>query len=399
MDFLGTLRAAWNDKRIAILRGAVILLGAYAALKLGDEFRRLLFETSGSGAVDLGIVRDQTRAWFEGNLVYVGNTLTPHPPATFVILYPFVGWLDFPSTRWLWAITTVPILGYLIAIALRASQAPTRLERALVALMLLAMNATGVAIGNGQLILHVLAALLTGLLWLRDSNDWRRDVGAGILLALALVKLNIAAPFLWLALLTPRRPRPLALVTLAVCYLALTAFALAFQPSGALAVLSMLLSRGSTFAYAAGYANVTNLLSDLGLISWSLPGSALVFAALGVWIYFHRQTDWWTLVGVSALVARLWIFHMLYDDVLIFLASLALFRIARRESDATWRALAGTLVAITIAAMLFLAQWQFAAPPLNWIFIWGHAAVWIADLFFLLASASRAPTENFSATQ
>ena len=387
--FLCALRGGWSTYRVVMLRVAVGALALYATAKLGDEFRRLLFETGHDGAIDLRILHTETNAWFAGRSVYQEFDRAPHPPASFVILYPALGWLDFSGARWLWATVLVAALGWLIGLAIHASNATTQLERFLVALILLALNATGVTIGNGQQILFVLPMLLTALLVLPARTDWRRDLLGAALVMPALVKPSISVPFLWLVLFIPGRILPLFFV---ICfYLALTLVGVAFQPAG-IGVLSEMVSRGSIFVSNWSYANLTTWLADLGWIRLSLPGSFVVLGLYGVWIYLHRRADFWTLVGTSALVARMWIYHLVYDDVLIFLAMLALFRIAKRDPNENWSTLSGALLAINICAMLFLARWQFSPPPLNWLFIWGHTFVWIADLIFLVWSAGKPQT-------
>ncbi len=389
-SWIAATRPIWNAHRTTILRVSVVLLSLYATLKLGTEFRRLLFETGPSGAIDLRILNTQTRAWFEGHLVYAGSTLAPHPPATFVILYPFLGWLEFAPARWLWAATSVVMLGLLTVMVVRASGATSRLERALVALMVLSMNAVGVTVGNGQVILHVLPALLAGVLLLRAAPSARNDLLGSSLLVLALVKPSISAPFLWPVIFGPSRVRLAPLLAIGVGYLGLTLLAISYQPVGLLQVLSTLGSRGSVFTSSWSYANVTAALTDLGLLQWSLPASALVFLALGVWVYLNRHADVWILLGVSALVVRLGIYHLVYDDVLIIVPMLALFRVAKSDSDERWSLLAAVLLAVNIGSMLFPARWQFAAPPLRWLFVWGHLMVWTADLIVLLLVVSRA---------
>jgi hypothetical protein len=275
------------------------------------------------------------------------------------------------------------MLGALTLVLVRASGATTRLERGLIALMLLSMNATGVTVGNGQVILHVLPPLLTGVLIVRAVRTARSHwLGSGLML-LALVKPSIAAPFLWPALFGSSRVRLAPLLTIGVGYLGLTVLASSYQPVGLMGVLSTLGSRGSVFTGGWSYANVTAALTDLGLIQWSLPTSALVFAALGVWVYFNRRADEWILLGVCALVVRLGIYHLVYDDVLIVVPMLALFRVAKQDADDHRSLLAGGLLAINIGSMLFLASWQFAEPPLRWLFVWGHPLVWIVDLVVL----------------
>jgi hypothetical protein len=112
------------------------------------------------------------------------------------------------------------------------------------------------------------------------------------------------------------------------------------------------------------------------------------FVLLGVWLCYHRQADFWILVGITGLVARFWFYHAVYDDVLIILPMIALFRIAKHSAASEERGLlAGILLAVNIVTMLFLARWQYLPSPWHLIFTGGHALVWLADLIFLLDSA------------
>jgi hypothetical protein len=276
-------------------------------------------------------------------------------------------------------------------VLVRASGATTRLEQAFVALMLLAMNATGVTIGNGQVILHVLPLLLTGVLMIRAEPTAKRQwMGSG-LMVLALIKPSVSAPFLWPALFGASRVRLAAMLTIGAGYLALNLLATSFQSASLTEVLATLGSRGSNFTNEWSYGNLTALVTDLGLLRWSLPASASVFLALGWWVYVNRRADEWILLGVCALVARLGIYHLVYDDVLIIVPMLALYRVAKRESDDHNGVLAGALLAINIVSMLFLANWQRAGPPLHELFVWGHVLVWIVDLLVLMRFARIMP--------
>lgn len=386
------LRATWDVHRKPILRMAVGLLSLYAALKLGDEFRRLIFETGRGGAIDLRLLQNFVIAWFDGRPVYSEFSNAAYPPASFALLYPFIGWLDFNSARLLWAITTIAVLGGTSHLLVRASQAVTLPDRALVVLMLLAMNGTGVAVGNGQLGLHTLFALLVVFFALAPGpHALGRDLVAVAFFILALVKPSISVPFGWLVLFWPRGGQRIFLV--AVGYIALTVCAASFQTVPLDLLLRDELARGAKMVSTYGYANLDVWLTNLGLGEWSLYASGLALAGLGAWIYVYRHTDRWILVGVSALVARLWMYHWSYDNVLVVLPMIALFRIAKRDWDGIWGTLAGTLLAINIGAMLFLASWEFGAPPWSWIFVWGHSLVWTADLIFLMAMTRRQPAE------
>ena len=119
-----------------------------------------------------------------------------------------------------------------------------------------------------------------------------------------------------------------------------------------------------------------------------LPVSAVVLAALGVWVFRHRDRDIWILLGVMAIVARLWTYHSVYDDVLILLAMVPLYRIAMTEEEDTG-VVAGLLVALNVVAMLALASWTTTRTPMLWVSVGTHAVAWIASLVFLLAYTRR----------
>ena len=115
-----------------------------------------------------------------------------------------MGWLCFEAAA----------LSWLVYLIVRESKAITLLERAFVALIPLSMYATGATIGNGQLIIHLLPALLFGLLLLYSRpSGWRTDLSAAFLILLTLVKPSVSVPFFWM-LLFALRVRPAVLVTL-----------------------------------------------------------------------------------------------------------------------------------------------------------------------------------------
>jgi hypothetical protein len=203
------VRIWWHEFRDWILRVAVGFLALYACLKLGDEFRRLLWETGKSGAVDLKLFLTEVQTWFAGAPVYGAVKSAVYPPASYVMMWPLLGWLSETPARWLWAVTTVLVLIWAVRLLVRESGADTPVERALVALLLLSMNATGVAVGNGQLILHLLPMLVAAaLLFRRGPVSWTTDAFASGLMLVSLVKPPIAAPFFWLAVFLPGRLRP-----------------------------------------------------------------------------------------------------------------------------------------------------------------------------------------------
>jgi hypothetical protein len=370
-----------------------------AAAKLTDELLRLVWRSGRTSAIDLRLFYAEVHAWFDGLPVYRDMPSAAYPPATYPLLWPSLGWLPFEPTRRLWAVTTALALAFTTWLLVRESRALDGWERAFAALMLLAMNQTGVALGNGQLILHVMPVLLVGILLVqRASGSWMDDLAAAACIIFALVKITITVPFLWLILFAPRagserrlwqwRVRPTVLVALG--YTALTVFAMRFQEGGPLVQIRQWLGVAHRVATARGdYANVHRWLTDIGRDDLMLPASALLFAAVGVWTYRYRDADLWVRLGVIAIVARFSAYHRLYDDVLVVFAMLALFRIATTRPA---QHVAAILLAASMFAMLLPARLGTAAAP--WALIFGglHALTWLGMLAYLIWYArSRSP--------
>jgi hypothetical protein len=377
----------WLEHRVRALRVAVAVLALLALLKLASEFWRLVWDTSVFGAIDLRHLHTQVHQWFAGTAVYAEIRNALYPPASYPILWLPLGWLDLVPARWFWAGSSVVMLGWLAWIIVRESGAETRLERTFVALLLLSMNATGVTIGNGQLILHCLPFLLTGLLLLqRGRGDWRDDLLAAFLILVALVKPSITAFFLWAVLFCPGRLRPAVLVV--VGYLALTLFAAAFQDAGVPALIVEWLRNSAAVGARLGYGNLEIWFADAGPPEWGVPAALLVLGLFGVWVYVRRHVEIWLVLGVGAIVARMAVYHMVYDDLLMLLPMIALFRIAKRGEAADGSdVVAGVLLAVLVLVMLAPARLQFSSSPWLPLFVAGHVSVWLVVLVFLLRQA------------
>src|SRR5712691_8904563 len=83
----------WMPRRHQLLQVVIALMAAAAVLKLGDEFRRLLWDSNSAGAADL----KRLHRWVE--LLFTGQTLLQqrgavYPPATYIILWL----LSYPHT-------------------------------------------------------------------------------------------------------------------------------------------------------------------------------------------------------------------------------------------------------------------------------------------------------------
>jgi len=375
----------WQRHQKTVLRLAIGVMGVLAVLKLGDEFRRLLWDTTRAGAFDLRDYHMLVHGWFSEIDVLRVYDVAIYPPATYLILWPLIGWLDLDPARVFWAVTTVVVMAWLALCVVRASGAQKPLERTFVILLLLSMNAAGVAIGNGQLILHILPCVVAALLLARANPSWVRDLVIAGLFLFSLVKPTISAPFFWILLFTSNRSLR-AVVLVIIGYVATTMVAVSFQEGSLLAVIKMLFFGGLHHtAIVGGYANVHNWLAAFGLQEYKMYASLFLFVGSGLWIFSNRRVNIWLLIGVTALIARFWTYHRVYDDVLILLPMIVLFRIACHPSHKGQRNYAaGILLAVTVFVMLWPAQLLVLPDPWGLVFRSSHAVVWLVVLGFLL---------------
>jgi len=346
--------------------------------------------------MDLRMRLDAVHYWFAGEPVYVPTVLPmPYPPASYSILWPFLGWLDFAPARWLWTLTLLGSLIWLIAIAVRETGARSTPERLFLSTFVPATYAVCITVGNGQLGVHVLPLLLWAILRLRGGErGWSGDLTIAVPFALALVKPSLAAPFFWILLLNRRGWRPAVLVV--AMYSGLTVLAASFRPEGVMDLLRLWVSQSESTALNAryGYANLHQWMKALGLEAWASQGSLIALFLLGTWIWRHRHRPLWPLLGVTAIFARLWTYHALYDDLLMLIPMMALVWLIR-EGSQPFGATAAASVLLVVGCFSALAPARLlgGAPPLALAFRTAQALTWTAMLVLLAATAARLPDE------
>ncbi|MCP4622541.1 MAG: hypothetical protein GY850_03305 [bacterium] len=379
-----------SKKRIGILLKISIGTMAFAALVwLSYEFYRLLrqpeyigFYKVHPGAIDLKIFYRYVQRWAAGNPTPGGV----YPPASYMMLWPLLGWMKIKSAIWFWAFTSTASLAFLVSITLKGSNAENRPERLFIAFIPLSMYATGAIIGNGQLTLHVFPLMITGvLLFNRQGTYLARDMAAAVMFILSLVKPTVAAPFFWIILFRPGRIRPAVLVVTGYLIISLIAVWQPWAPSpakvsgqektGGNMIISLFekktafLKTGINAASFAGESNIAIWLTKMGLKNWVFPASISMLLLLGFWIFHNRTADIWILLGVTAIVSRFWTYHRWYDDLLILLPIIALFRLIKSPVPTEpKRVLEGTLLGL--ALVLMLAPGGLYILPGFWKGIW-----------------------------
>ena len=384
------VRLWWSRHHSTALRVAIAVLAVFMLVKLGSEFFRLVFDQSGFGAVDLRMRYREVHHWFAGLPVYPVMKNSTYPPMSYAVLWLALGWAPVSVCRWLWAVASVLSLCWLSWMTVQESGASTRLERSFAALLPLSLNATGVAIGNGQLVPLLAPMLWAAILLLARKQDtgWRSELAIVTLMLASLVHPATASPFFLIVLIVPSRIRPAALVVLG--YIALTLLAASFQTDDLTALLRGWLHNAAVVTPSSGYADLHYALYLLGLRDWALPASGIVIAVLGVWIFVHRRLDPCLLLGVTAIVARLWTYHGLYDDLLIIFPMVTLFRIAKGAAQDDDDVRAAVLLGSAVIIMLMPARMHhFWAEPGPALFALTHTFIWLAILVFLVRRARK----------
>jgi len=373
-----------NPARLAMI---ILMLGA-GTVWLGYEFWRLLLDSGPIGGIDLKQRYEEAFFWFRGFPIYGVIKTASYPPASYVILWPFVGWMSTTAACWLWGVTSALCLCWLSSIFVKGSLASTTGEKIFVFLIPLSAYATGATIGNGQLIVHVLPVVLASVLFLEKRElPGKTELAASLLFILALVKPSITAPFFWIVLFLPGRIRAVLLIISG--YAGLTVLAGLFQDQSLVSLVIGWLESSSAvmgrMAHRYSYSNLHNWLHFLGYDHLTQYISLLLLLLTGAWIRLNRKTDIWILISVAGIIARLWTYHAWYDDLLILPGIITLFRFTKLGGLGEGLKKATTFLVYTSILLLMAPGGHYLLPPpLKDIYLATQAISWLAVLSLLI---------------
>jgi len=380
IDRLTVIQNSFYDRRETILKAAIWFMSFLAVSRLAYQLWRLLLDPDWNGAIDLRIMYESVSLWFKG--AELREII--HLPATYAIIWPLTGWLSFESARWLWAILYIVSIVWLLYIVIREIGVEEKREILFTVLFILAIYPTGITIGNGQMIVFLLPAALTAVLWERkEARGLGRDIALSLLFLVSSLKVTVTAPIILISLITQRAYRPLAI---AACgYLILTYVAISYRDAGLVETLRIWSHDSPIAALRGGYANLHFWLGSLGLTQMFFPSSFVLIAAFSIWLYKFRKIDIWIQLGVAAIVARIWTYHRLYDDLLIIIPMITIFKIAREGRLSENESLAADfLLLISCLGLLSPGSFLQLPFPLGTPFRTGHALIWISMLVFLV---------------
>jgi hypothetical protein len=375
-------------------RAGWLLLAGITALalhRLAFAFPHAVLDLAPWSAVNVAYRYDELTRWFAGDPIYRADfgRLT-YPPATYVLLWPILGWLPLVSARVLYVAVTLGAAAAAALIIYRAAAGHPAQHRLLLVAVVAASYPLQASVFLGHVMPFIVVALcaLAAVLLQRRPTGLVTDAAAALCVAVSLIKPTLAPPLVAAVLLSgsPWRWRP-ALLSVGV-YAAFAIAASFAQPHDIVTLHAKWLRANSSHSVAheldAALPNLHGWLAAAGLGSWGPLASLLVLAAFCVHVMRHRDADVWLLLGAGALIARLWSYHRPYDDAVLALAVLALVRLAGSREDAS-RSVAAILAVAASAALLTPAWALYDLEPaaIRVVYV-VQTVLWIVLLAFLL---------------
>lgn len=385
------LRLAWQRYGAIIAWTGVAYLGIAAAGRLAYAIPRLVRDIETWSALDLKYRYGEVGQWFAGAPVYGVVDGAVYPPASHVILWPFLGWTSLAGARVIWAVTILAAALALAVLAWRLCAPAAPRERLLIAGLAFAAYPLQQSVFVGQVGVHVVAFAAWGAyLCVTGRPRLAADLGAAVLLAASLVKPTLSLPLVAAALIAAGRLRPAVLT--AGTYAALTLVAAAAQPDGIVRLFREWLAiAGQRVPFADGVPNLHMLLAAAGLHDWMTPASLATLGLMAAWMAMRRRTDPWLLMGVAGIVARVWAHSTTYDDAFLLLPVIVLFRMLPHTTG-RMRRTAVVLLVLAWAALL-MPTWAYydLGSAAAWTIHALQTALWLGILAFLVALAGRSP--------
>jgi hypothetical protein len=230
------------------------------------------------------------------------------------------------------ALVNFACLTWIIGFVAACARDQSKLDRLLVVLSVTAIAAfcTTIGVGNYGVIV---VALLVGAYQAEDAG---RPVLSGLLMGLALLKPQLAGPFLLVALVRGR-VRTLAAATI---YMIVASAAIwATSPTDPVRMLFQAARR------AGGFANTTagplTVVLDLGVpYQQAAPLTAIVCLAIFTpLLWYYRKRSLMLLFAIAAVTSRLWTYNLNYSNMIFVFLLLALWRLAIETHDVRARGL------------------------------------------------------------
>jgi hypothetical protein len=305
----------------------LLLAWAFGLFALGAAYQikgnvELVAGDAASAAIDLRN-RDYEQAFFmEGKDPY-DHMVGSEPPWGYVFGQVLV-WPPWPAVRGYFAAINLIALAWLMIWAYREPRGATVEARLLIMAAVFAFGGSCTATEVGQISI-VVTALLAGAL---SCDRARRPYLCGLLVALALIKPTIAAPFA-VALLVTARYR--AVLAAAAYGAAATAVAWLVTNTSPILMLQQL-AHGAAQFISDGTLGLVDLVTMLGASPAAVVWLPLLIALPGLALMAGVRPSLPIAFAVATVWARLWTYHKSYDDVMLVFVLVPLGVFALRQA-------------------------------------------------------------------
>lgn len=373
-----------------LLPRRLVLACAIALFALGTAYQvkgsiDLIAGDTPSSAVDLKN-RDMEQQFFMAGTNPHDRMVGSQPPWAYQFGQLLV-WPPWPAVRAYFAVLNVLAMAFLLVWIYQQAHDVVIEGRLLLMAAVFAFGGLCTATEVGQISLLV-TALLAGALWCDRTGH---HYWCGVLVALAMIKPTIAAPFA-LALLVAGRYRAAGA---AAAYGAIaTAITWAVTRTSPLTMLEQLASHSAGYITDGTFGPV-DLAAWLGATPAAMVWMPLLLAVPGLVLMAVVRPSLPLCFAVATVWARLWTYHKSYDDVMLIFVMVPLGVLAFGRARSTAAAIAfvamgmlawipGRILALTEVQVLQLAVWPLsllvlvqverAATRERWVIPDGRAA-------------------------
>jgi hypothetical protein len=296
---------------------------------------------------------------------------SPYPPYAFLVNGLFY-WPTWPAAKFYFCGIILACVLLCATWAWQSDPSADLAQRWLLFFAVVGCNVVSTILGLGQNTTIYVVALVACLLLIQKDQQ----ILAGIALAIAASKINIAGPF-FLPLLFAKKWKALAA---AIVYMlvgwALVCWWIHASPVAVFHTWVTAAQRNVGYGY-----DFSLLLKPLGLPPPLLTKvtALIVFAAAAVVLYAKRGASWQGQFAIASVAGRLWAYHRLYDNfMLIFLVvTLLSLWFSRRLSALALAVTAGICVVFWIPPRMIDKPPVLVASVLLWAA--GAAVVAIYD--------------------
>lgn len=279
---------------------------------------------------------DVFRRWAEERFL-LHEPIDPRLAASFArrgVVYPpwsyfsglFLLWPPWAQVRAWYAFVNLASMTWIIIFVAGYAREQSKLDRLLLVLSVTAIGAFCSNIGVGNYGVIVLA-LLVGA-YQADQAD--RPVLSGLLIGVALLKPQLSAPFLLVALM---RGRFRALAAAAV-YLVVATVAI-WMISGIDPLLMLERSAQTAGVFAHTTAGLLTVVLDAG-VPYRLAAPLTALLCLAIFtplLWQYRDRSLMLLFAIAALTSRLWTYNLNTSNLILIFLLLALWRLAIETRD------------------------------------------------------------------